>query len=386
MLPCVLTALLALFTALPAQAAAYTHKMRIQFTGYTGSEPLTNFPALLIFTNGMTNVIYSDGTTTFDYAQFASANGWDLRFAASNETTALNYEIEKWNTGGSSYVWVQVPILADSNTCIWAYWGNTNYSVTNAPATYTTNGATWDSSYVAVYHFNDTSGLLALDSTSNRNHGTRMNGVTTNAPGIVDGAYSFDRSQTQYIDCGTNSSLNLTNNFTISMWLKRTGPSTDWERLVGKKTAWAAGGIDIYMGGNGTYDLGFMVHGNPSYVRGAVNPPFSTNIWHPVAMTLQDGGTTAMIYLDGVRCDNSGSIPQPLTNNPTVPLLIGAYSNGTEGVSESYNGPIDEARFEVAVRSSNWLWASYMSMALNTTFTTYGAVASSRVGTLLIIR
>ena len=37
---------------------------------------------------------------------------------------SLDYEIEAWNSNGTSYVWVRVPELVDSNTCIWATWGD----------------------------------------------------------------------------------------------------------------------------------------------------------------------------------------------------------------------------------------------------------------------
>jgi len=91
----------------PGAVSRDLYKMKIQFTGYNKTETLTNFPALVVFTNGM-----SSGT--FQYGQFASTNGWDLWFA--NESgTELNYEIEQWGTNTNSYVWVQVPTF--TNNC-----------------------------------------------------------------------------------------------------------------------------------------------------------------------------------------------------------------------------------------------------------------------------
>ena len=46
-------------------------KMKITFSGYNKPETLTNFPALVIFNTNLAN---------FAYGQFASANGYDLRF------------------------------------------------------------------------------------------------------------------------------------------------------------------------------------------------------------------------------------------------------------------------------------------------------------------
>ena len=152
--------LLALMSPTRADAIdPYT--MQITFGGYTANETLTNFPALIVFANNM-------GGSDFQYSQVASTNGWDLRFAAnSNETSLLNYEIERWNPSGSSYVWVQVPALTN-NISIWAFWGNTTN--TSAPATYTTNGATWSNNFVLVEHMNQTNGTSTIylkDSSTN---------------------------------------------------------------------------------------------------------------------------------------------------------------------------------------------------------------------------
>ena len=68
------------------------------------SATLTNFPALLVL---------NTNTPGFRYADFKAADGKaDLRFTASDEITELNYEVEKWDTNGDSFVWVQVPELS----------------------------------------------------------------------------------------------------------------------------------------------------------------------------------------------------------------------------------------------------------------------------------
>ena len=114
----------------------YNYRLKIEFTGYDKTETLTNFPALTIFSNGIENVEYGaswDSRTDFAYTQFqAAATGGDLRFTDSSTTNELNFEIEEWDTNDNSYVWVQVPELVDSNTTIYAYWGNS--SDTNLPS------------------------------------------------------------------------------------------------------------------------------------------------------------------------------------------------------------------------------------------------------------
>lgn len=63
----------------------YQYKMKILFSGYNKTEVLTNFPVLVVISNNMNGLLYS---------QFISTNGWDLRFMNSDETRVLNYEIE----------------------------------------------------------------------------------------------------------------------------------------------------------------------------------------------------------------------------------------------------------------------------------------------------
>ena len=84
--------------------------------------------------NGNFPVLVELGPTMagFTYSNFTSAAGGDLRFYDSTQTRLLPYEIESWDTNGTSTVWVQVPELAPSNTEIYAFWGHA--AQTNPPA------------------------------------------------------------------------------------------------------------------------------------------------------------------------------------------------------------------------------------------------------------
>jgi hypothetical protein len=66
----------------------------IRLAGYSRAETLTNFPVL---------VVLSTNIPGFSYTDFLSGSSADLRFAASNGTDELNYEVESWDTNGA--VW-----------------------------------------------------------------------------------------------------------------------------------------------------------------------------------------------------------------------------------------------------------------------------------------
>ena len=125
--------------------ATWSNALKITFCGYDppgGAETLTNFPALVVFNTAIPG---------FSYEDFNPENVSDLRFADTHGT-ALNYEIEKWDTNGTSTVWVQIPRLSSSNDVITAYWGNPR---TIDPPPYSLFGATWDETFHSVWHLHD---------------------------------------------------------------------------------------------------------------------------------------------------------------------------------------------------------------------------------------
>ena len=187
--------------------AAWSNRCAISFPNYTAAEILSDFPALVILN---TNISH------FSYRQFASPLGRDLRFsdAALNE---LNYEIEKYDTNGNSFVWVQIPALTN-NTLIYAWWGNP--AATTAPG-YTTNGAVWSGNYLGVWHLNQTPPTATSDSSGNGFSAT-PNGNLNSAsqqPGVSAGSFNFNGVNTAMNIPNTNA-LGLTGGqFTLSAWV-----------------------------------------------------------------------------------------------------------------------------------------------------------------------
>ncbi|MDD4869986.1 MAG: LamG domain-containing protein [Kiritimatiellae bacterium] len=77
-----------------ADFSTWTYRTKITFSGYDKNDTLTNFPLLVTLNTNIAN---------FSYTQFTSPdNGGDLRFANSNETQELNYEIEQWDSASAA--------------------------------------------------------------------------------------------------------------------------------------------------------------------------------------------------------------------------------------------------------------------------------------------
>ncbi len=240
----------------------YGSRLRISLSGYDHLQVLANFPML---------VALSTNLPGFSYSRFADANGGDLRFTDAVGSLIVPHEIDEWNPGGTSFVWVQMPQLAGTNDCIWAYWGNP--LATNFPA-WTTNGSTWLPPYEAVWHLKE-SGFPYMDSTR------RYPLLSGNSPGSVVGVVGygvlFDGS-TQYLSPG---SLSLSNAFTFSAWVKVDPSASGIQTICANKIeGWNRAGFALYVNTYLTSDHRLLLEsGNGSAGQTAVTAPELVTPW-----------------------------------------------------------------------------------------------------------
>lgn len=334
------------------------YEMEIRFAGYDRDEVLTHFPVL---------VKLGPDLAGFSYGQFVSPTGDDLRFRDANHHE-LNYEIESWNPGGISCVWVQVPALA-RNGSIWAAWGAADLAVKPA---YTRNGAVWSEGYAAVYHANEGSGTRH-DSTANARHGTPL-GNTSGAAGMVAGADRFD---------GAGDAVRLPKSFglftgaqavTVDFWFKAdaVGPGSNY---LTSPVLFQGRGENAWM-----LTFGDSVAGNalsPRLDQGGWNTPASaggilTGQWYYFSTTYTPSGTNNWkVFLDGAMVAQG-------TRSGTVTaesVLNNQYGGSDEAATNRwFNGSIDEVRVSSVSRSANWLWASWRNVVANELFAVSGQV------------
>ncbi|MDD4869525.1 MAG: DUF2341 domain-containing protein, partial [Kiritimatiellae bacterium] len=332
-----------------AGLSGFPYKMKITFSGYDRAETLTNFPALVTF---------SEGLPSFLYSQF-QAGAADLRFVDEGETRELNYEIDTWNTNGSSYIWVQVPELA-SGSSIWAYWDNPGMTV--APA-YTANGATWSSNYYrGVWHMNEPN---AVDSAWLKNNGTGY-GNTNVEGGVIGGAQGFDNT---YVQMANENNFDINDKLTVSAWVRVDGDwRSGWQTFVSKDGEGEGWQIRRY---NVNDNLSFCFRGttaNDDY--NGISTSVKDGQWHYLFGVYN--GAQRCMYVDGVVDSNFTDTGYVRLDNE--PVRIGA--NNSAG--NRHRGPIDEVRIENAARSSNWMWACWLNQASNSFFNTCSAANGIR--------
>ena len=333
---------------------AWNYRMKVSFSGYNRPETLTNFPVLLVLSNNV-------GGLGFAYSNCMSSTGGDLRFASWDEATALNYEIEQWNTNGASYVWVQAPTIATSNDFICAYWGCS----TSAPA-YTTNGATWTNGFKGVWHMNETN---VLESTTNRYNGTAKGACTNIVPGMIGNANYYDGTSA-YQTLGSVG-LNVRSNYMFSAWIRCVDVSGSYREIFSKNSKTLGNGHFEFYADQTSGKLSAYI---PDIWNGTAIQGTNTvndNTWHHAAYTFD--GLNHRLYLDGVFKTNvvkAGTIP-----DSTATMYLGAQVDSGPGLY--FKGALDEIRIDGVTRSSNWVWACWFNQASNAAFVTYGMVGTS---------
>ena len=353
------------FNATPAGSDFSSgYRMKISFTNYNRTGTLTNFPALVVLSNGMAG-------TTFNFGTFLTTNGYDLRITDAAETTNLNYEIESWSAGSGAYVWVQVPQFY-SNCTIWAKWGDA--SQTNRPA-YCTNGATWEINYAAVWHLKETPIANLLDSSTNRNSATTSVATITQTNGQINGSLNFNNNAAYQVP-GT-ARLGLTGGkFTLSAWVNLVD-APDGTILGKGENNVDYGSWYLTVGANPGYDEVGTANRLCVGMRSS-SGAVPTNVIQSADVTLGSwvhvagisDGAALILYVNGVSNNAVATTIKPFSNTPQLWM-------GSDSLRNYLNGRMDELRIEDTARSPNWIWACYQNQGPNrNSFVGYGSLSS----------
>ena len=138
-------------------------------------------------------------------------------------------------------------------------------------------------------------------------------------------ALSFSGSN-QYIDCGNDTSLQITSDLTVSAWIKTT---TSGNRIVlGKADAINTADRSWLMYINsGTTDLRVFMYDTSATLFYVISPSaINDGNWHHVAFTYTPS-TSLILYIDGEAVDtNTSSIPASLKNSAEN-FFIGKWGN-----------------------------------------------------------
>jgi len=322
---------------------AWRYHARITFGGYNRSEALTNFPAL---------VVLGTNITGFGYTQFCSTAGWDLRLTDADGTNQLFFEVEEWNTNGSSYMWVLVPQMTGGTDSIWAYWGN---SRAGKSPYWVTNGLVWPGIYDLVMHMAETNGAAVPDATANRRYGQIVGGYAWEpGGGRIGGALRLTNST--YDRVTLSQPVSLGDEWTIEAWYKEQVAGTTRSLCSGD-----SGDRQVEMHTKAAQGLGTFKGASADFYTSGCTNASASNQWRHVGAV--GSSTTTQFYVDGVY---RGTSYYKSTN---LVRYVGNYTNG-----QRFAQYLDEVRISHVARSTNWLWASWLNHASNMVFASYNVI------------
>jgi hypothetical protein len=337
------------------------YRMKLTFGNSASLENLTNFPVLVVL--NPSRITYNKTSAT------------DIRFY--DGSTLLSKETELWNTTESSYIWVKVPQIDNTNTdYIYAYY-NSSTSSTNLD-----DAASVWSGYAMVQHLEETSGTLT-DSTSNHNDGT-ANNLVLDTPGKIDGADSYKGADTSYSNITDSASLNFgTSSFSYLFWVKSGASGTQdvLDKKGGTAAATTAGyKLTIASGSAQSYSaaLGDGTHA----VRLDTGPDstWHSNVWTMLTVVVNRSQQKMFVYINGTAKVNA-DITAVLSVTNTGALFLGKDNSGITG--RFYNGALDEVRISPVAWSADSIKAQYLSMSDQ--FITFGSEETPSGTTPLVL-
>jgi hypothetical protein len=211
------------------------------------------------------------------------------------------------------------------------------------------NGTSVDGSTVGYWKLDESSGTGAYlkDSSSNGNDGTPT-GTTFVKDGKSGGARSFDGSGS--ISLGNPSSLQITGNQTIEMWLKPADFSA--RRNPYAKAYGGEGTITQELNGTLNYYYGTAGGNTTPYQSFNTGVALTLNEWNYVALVRDLTGMTLSWYVNGQIIRTTVA-----TYSSATASALTAYI-GT-GYTSSYSGEIDEVRISNTVRTSEEIAEAY---------------------------
>jgi hypothetical protein len=340
----------------------WQYRKKITINAVNVVATLTNFPVLIS--------LPSDG----DLSTNARSDGFDILFTAADEVSKLSHEIEKYdNATGKLVAWVRIPTLSSvTDTDIYMYYGNAGAANQQSVT------AVWDSNFKIVQHLEEaTGGANAIkDSTGYNNNGTDVNAPTLGATGKIDGAITFNKASSQYIQLPASNTILNSGDFAIEAWFKTTtnhpvyGVGTMEGRIVNlHRGATAGSAISIYVEQN---MVGYLYYSGTTYIWVKYTVNYYDGIYHHIVVTHDTSSNTYRLYFDGVQVASDintfGSVG-------TFPSFIGAHDT-TVG-QRYFNGNIDEVRISNTARSAAWIQTSFNNQSDPATFFLLGPQQTS---------
>jgi len=329
-------------------------RSRLSFNNDAQQEALENFPALVVLT-----------APAFVYDR-ASVGGRDLRFIEPGSGQVLAHEVELWDEGATSYVWVKVPRIdpSPSSDFIWLYYGNPSTVDAQDPA------AVWSNGYVSVWHLGDNpaAGDGAIkDSAAEQQHGTALGMNHSDlVEALIGEGLDFDGANDVVDIEGSGAAgapLDIVGGpMTLSSLVRPDGNSEG--TIIAKRVEWSAQWqLQAQKYDSAESSLSFLW--GPSQAEQnnwRTDVTLVADSWNHVAVTVAADGIPRSLYIDGEALipvlESSASAT---SEHYDVDVAIGARWTSSGGTLWHLTGLLDEVRVSSVARTDAWMAAEHLA-------------------------
>lgn len=372
--------------------ADFGHSIKLQVSGYTGTETLQNFPVLVRLAEYDEST--GKGIPGFLFNDLTNSKGADIAFFDANGNhLASEIETNTWKeVNNTSLIWVRLPQMTQGTQFYMCY--NTSAWVTNENP--------WDD-YVGVWHMDESGGenTKINDATANQLDGV-VKASGKNVSRYKNGRVGATRRIAVDKNHGWGIVVDATNgtqkavadtlgtDFSASFWMNPQASDVTYGFLIDRRKGeyndpggWgtrlhegkaATKQLQIYAGTekpfSGNYDG--TLSGNNYAVL------YTQNTWSKVDVhwyaTSETAGA-ADIYLNGEFVETVALPQPPKQDNANIGIGGSTQPNPTntsptkEQKGRRFNGYMDEVRLRSGGLSADWIKADYDTV-VNETFVT----------------
>jgi biopolymer transport protein ExbB len=264
----------------------------------------------------------------FNYFGDTKPDGSDLRFVAADDSTPLEFRIERYDaSAGVAVLWVRVPVarLTAERSYVWMYYGNRD-------AVSVANSHVADTNTVLSFDFAESSGA-PRDATAYGTNAT-LSSAQAGVPGVIDLGLGFGPSSSVELPTSPTLSFVTKNGFSLSAWVK---PETESSQGLLYSQSGSGGRLTVSVG-DGRVVATALSGAAPTSVD-AVLP---ADGWHAIGVSL---GEQLKLYVDGRE---AGARPVPSF------ALDGAAQLGAADSATAFRGSLDVLRLSNVVRPAAW--------------------------------
>ncbi|MCW1884946.1 DUF2341 domain-containing protein [Luteolibacter flavescens] len=280
----------------------------------------------------------------------AAEGGADMRFVSEDGATVYPHQVEKYDSlMNEAFVWVKLPeVSPGSQTVANLYYGNA------APDAAAASTETYDADTAAIYHFAEASGNPA-DSTSNENNATTP-GMAAEGSLVGNGLRLLGSGEPVSIPASPSLAWSEGQAATVSLWVN---PS-----------ALAANAVILSRSEGGKSFRLVLDQGIPVVeiggTRSTPGAPLTEKTWSHLAIVSAAG--QVKLYVNGAEY-SLAQVALPALNSP---LAIGGAA--------SFQGEIDELRFDKVARTAGWIKLAAVSQGTSDAAQRLVAIGQSETG------